>query len=306
MPAWANESGWANDFTIPGKEPPPGEDFFRIRYTMVGPDYFDVIGTRLLRGHGFDDRDQPNSQPVAVITETMAKSLWPGENPLGKTIIMGRSKPVEREIVGIAEDLRIASLYEKPEMYVYVPFSQQQTGFALLLAEVEGDPELVFSAVRKQVAEIDPSLPVLGSSSMQAHMDRILEDERMYTSVGLWLSGLALLLGGVGLYGVVALVMTRRTKEVGIRLALGARRGSVLVQVIGTGLRLSLCGIVMGIAGSVAVSRYLESRLYGVDSYDMLTFAVVAGLLIVVAVLASLVPAWRASYVDPIIALRCE
>jgi predicted permease len=306
MPAWGNESGWASDFTIPGKEPPPGEEFFRIKYTMVGPDYFDVIGTRLLRGRGFDERDQPNSQPVVVITETMARSLWPGENPLGKSILMGRTQPVEREIVGVAEDLRIASLYENPEMYVYVPFSQQQTGFALLLAEVEADPELLFSIVRQQVAEIDPSLPVLSTSSMQAHMDRVLSDERMYTSVGLWLSGLALLLGGVGLYGVVALVTTRRTKELGIRLALGAGRGSVLRQVVGKGLHLSLLGIGLGIAGSAAVNRFLESRLYGVGGFDPVTFAVVTVVLIVVAVLASLVPAWRASYVDPIIALRYE
>ncbi|MFH1573074.1 MAG: FtsX-like permease family protein, partial [Acidobacteriota bacterium] len=306
MPAWGNESGWAGDFTIPGREPPAGEDFFRIRYTMVGPGYFDVIGTRLLRGRGFDERDQANSQPVAVITETMANSLWPGENPLGRTILMGRSEPVQREIVGVAEDLKIASLYDDPEMYVYLPFSQRRAGFALLLVEVGGDPEHVFSPIRKQLTAQDPSVPVLETSSLRAHMDQVLQDERMYASVGLWLSGLALLLGAVGLYGVVALVATRRTKEVGIRLALGARRGNVLRQVIGNGLRLALGGIALGVAGSAAANRYLASRLYGVGGFDLLTFVIVTGTVIVVALLASSAPAWRASRVDPMIALRYE
>ncbi len=306
LPAWANESGWAADFTIPGRQPPPGEDFFRIKYTMVGPGYFDVIGTRVIRGRGFDERDQATSQPVAVITETMAKTLWPGENPLGRTILMGRKDPVRREIVGVAEDLKIASLYDDPEMYVYLPFSQQGTGFALLLVEVEGDPEHVFSPIRKQLAELDPSVPVLATSSMRAHMDRVLQDERMYASVGLSLSGLALLLGGVGLYGVVALVATRRSREVGIRLALGARRGNVLRQVIGNGLRLALGGVALGVVGSAAANRYLASRLYGVGSFDLPTFVIVTATVIFVALLASAAPAWRASTVDPLVALRYE
>ncbi len=212
LPAQGNEAGWAASFTIPGKEPPPGKDAFEIRYTMVGPDYFEVMGTRILSGRGIGEGDLPGSAPVAIVSETMARRMWPGENPLGRRIRMGRAQPVDREIVGVAEDIRISGLYEPPEMYVYVPYAQQQQGFGLLLVETAADPSAVIAPVKQQIAAVDPKVPVLTVSSMADHMDLLLYDDRRNAWIGLAVAGLALTLGAVGVYGVVSLVTARRRK----------------------------------------------------------------------------------------------
>ncbi|HEX9093728.1 MAG TPA: ABC transporter permease, partial [Coriobacteriia bacterium] len=156
LPAQGNEAGWSAEFTVPGKQPPPGDDMFKIRYTMVGPDYFPLMGTKILRGRGIGVEDKPDALPVAVISDSMARSLWSGENPVGRHIRMGRERPVDREIVGVAEDIRISGLYEPPEMYVYVPFAQNQPSFAMLLVETTGDASGIIAPVRRRIAEIDP------------------------------------------------------------------------------------------------------------------------------------------------------
>ncbi len=148
LPAQGNEAGWSASFAIPGHEPPPGREAFEIRYTMVGPDYFEVMGTRILTGRGIVDSDRADSAPVAVISESMARRFWSGESPLGRQIRMGRRRPIDREIVGVAEDIRIGGLYEPPEMYVYVPYSQNPQEFGLLLVEAEGD--LLIDRERRQ------------------------------------------------------------------------------------------------------------------------------------------------------------
>jgi hypothetical protein len=130
LPAQDNEAGWASEFNVPGKAPPPGEESFRIRYTMVGPDYFELVGTRILAGRGVGAIDTPESEPIAVVSRAMAERLFRGEDPLGKVILMGRERPVPRRIVGVAEDIPIADLYEEPEMYVYVPFAQHHRASA--------------------------------------------------------------------------------------------------------------------------------------------------------------------------------
>ena len=178
LPAQGNEAGWAASFTIPGKEPPPGRDAFDIRYTMVGPGYFEVLGTRIRSGRGITDTDLPDSAPVAVISETMARRFWPGEDPIGRRIRMGRARPVEREIVGIAEDIRISGLYEPPEMYVYVPFAQNRQGFGLLLVETENDAAAAIAPVKQRIAGVDAKVPVLTASSLAEHVDLLLFDDR--------------------------------------------------------------------------------------------------------------------------------
>jgi predicted permease len=306
LPAQGNEAGWAARFSIPGKEPPPGQDGFEIRYTMVGPGYFDVMGTRILRGRGITERDQPGSEPVAIVSESMARRFWPGDDPIGRRIRMGRARVIEREIVGIAEDIRVGGLYEPPDMYVYVPYSQNQQSFGLLLVEAAGDPSAVIAAVKRRVAEVDPNVPVLAVSSFAEHRDQLLYEDRRNAWIGFALGLLALTLGAVGVYGVVSLVTVRRTREIGIRLALGAERAQVLRQLLAKGAILAAAGAALSIAGGVAAGRLLRSQLHDVSPADPWSFAIGTAVLVGVAIASSLVPAWRASRLDPAVALRDE
>jgi predicted permease len=306
LPAQGNEAGWSAAFTIPGKEPPPGKDAFQIRYTMVGPGYFEVMGTRILSGRGILEDDRPASAPVAVIGETMARQLWPGEDPIGRRIRMGRAKPVDREIVGIAEDIRIGGLYEPPELYVYVPYAQAPQGFGLLLVEAGTDLSSVIAPVKERVAGVDANVPVLSVGSFAEHMNLLLYEDRRNAWIGLSVALLALALGAVGVYGVVSLVTARRTKEMGIRVALGAERGQLLRLLLGRGLTLAVSGAALGIAGGIAAGQLLRTQLHGISPADPWSIAAATVILVGVAVGASFTPAWRASRVDPVVALRDE
>jgi putative ABC transport system permease protein len=308
LPAQGNEAGWASEFVVPGKEPPRGEESFRIRYTMVGPDYFEVMGTRILAGRGIRASDTPESEPVAVVNQTMAERLFSGEYPLGKVILMGRTKQIARRIVGVAEDIKIADLYEEPEMYVYVPYAQDPQGFGLVLIETGGasEAETILPAARAEIARLAPDVPVLMTGSFDLHMRTVLYEERRDAWIAAGTGALALLLTTVGLYGLVAMVTNQRTREIGIRMVLGASRGEIVCLVVGRGLTLALAGSVAGILGGLAVSRYLESRIHGIDSHDPLSFALGAGMGIAVGLLAGLVPALRAARLDPAITMRAD
>jgi predicted permease len=306
LPAQGNEAGWAASFTIAGKEPPAGKSAFEIRYTMVGAGYFEVMGTRILSGRGIREEDGPDSPQVAIISESMARQLWPGESPIGHRIRMGRARPVDREIVGVAEDIRIGGLYEAPEMYVYVPYAQHPQSFGLLLVETAMDTAGVVAPVRRQIAALDAKIPVLAVSSFADHWERLIYDDRRNVWIGLAVAALALTLGAVGIYGAVSLVTARRTKEIGIRVALGAERRQLLRLLLGKGAALTATGTVLGIAGGLGVGRLLRSELHGVGPVDPLSAIIGISVLVTVALASSFVPAWRASRVDPAIALRDE
>ena len=306
LPAQGNEAGWSAEFVVAGKQPPPGRDMFNIRYTMVGPDYFRVMGTRILDGRGIGTGDRPDSAPVAVISESMARSLWPGESPLGRTIRMGRTRPVDREVVGVAEDIRISGLYEPAEMYVYVPYAQNQQSFGLLLVDMAGDPASVIPAVRRRIAEVSAVVPVLRVGSFAQHMELLLYEDRRNAQIALGIALLALVLGAVGVHSVVALVTARRTREIGIRLALGAERRQLLRLLLGRSAIIALVGAAAGIAGGVATGHLLRSWLHGLDPADFWSFGTATAVIVAVALAASVTPVWRASRLDPAVALREE
>ena len=306
LPAQANESGWAADFTIPGKEPSPGESYFRIKYTMVGPGYFEAMGTRILKGRGLLEKDAPDSPGVAVISATMAERMWPGEDPIGKTIVMGRKEPKPREIVGIAEDIKIAGLYEPPDMYVYVPFAQNPQGFGLLLVETDGSIDNIITPVKNGLAQIDKSLPILDIGSFDRHLNVVLFAERRDAWVAFGVSVLTLFLGMIGIYSVVSLIVARRRREIGIRIALGAERADVLRVVLGHVVRMTSVGLCLGLAGGVIAGRMLQSRLHGVNASDPWNLAVSAAILGSSALIAGFIPCWLSSRTDATQSLRAE
>jgi predicted permease len=306
IPAQGNEAGWAAAFTIPGKQPPAGKDAFEIRYTMVGPDYFAVMGTRVLRGRGITDADRPGAAPVAVISESMARQLWPREDPLGRHLTMGRRTPVEREIIGIAEDIRIGGIYESPEPYVYVPFAQHQQEFGLLLVESGTDASTLREPVKAMLASIDPAIPILSSTSFAQHMHLQLYEVRRNALVGLFTATLAAVLAAVGLFGLVSLVAARRTRELAVRVALGATRATLVRLLFWRGALLALAGGALGLMGGVAAGAVLAQQLRGVPPTD--PWSIAAGIIGtgMVVIVANVIPAWRASRVDPVAALRGE
>ncbi|HEX2343382.1 MAG TPA: ABC transporter permease [Vicinamibacterales bacterium] len=306
LPAQGNEAGWSASFRIPGKEPPAGKDAFTIRYTMVGPDYFAVMGTRILSGRGFADVDRPDSAPVAVISESMARQFWPGENPVGRRIQMGRQRPVNREIVGVAEDIRIGGLYEAPEMYVYVPFAQDAQSFGLLLVETAREPASIIDPVRRRITQIDAALPILQVRTFAEHMDLLLYEERRNAWIALAMALLALTLGAVGVHGVVSLVTARRAREVGIRVALGATRAQLVRLLIGRGAALAAAGGALAIGGGIAAGRLLSNQLHGIRPADAWSLVVGVVVCVAVALSATIVPVWRAARIDPAVALRDE
>jgi predicted permease len=306
LPAQGNEAGWASEFVVPGKDPPPGEESFRIRYTMVGPDYFEVMGTRILAGRGVVASDTPQSEPVAIVNRTMAERLFESEDPLGKVIFMGGPNPTPRRIVGVAEDIKIADLYEEPEMYVYVPFAQDLQSFGLLLLETDIKAQAVLPAARAEIARLAPDLPVLMTGSFALHMQTVLYEERRDAWIAAGTAALALLLTTVGLYGLVSLVTNRRTREIGVRMVLGAGRREIVRMVIGRGLALAFAGAVAGVLGGAAAARFLENRLHGIDGRDPWSFALAAGIVIAVSFLACLIPALRAASLDPATTTRAE
>jgi predicted permease len=304
LPAQANEAGWATDFRIPGVTPPPGEDAFQIRYDVVGPDYFETLGAGILKGRGVRDIDSPASAPVAVVNRCFAERMWPGQNPIGRHVIMGGRSRIDREVVGVVENGRIADLTEPPEPYVYVPFAQTPQGFALLLVETTGPPDSVFAPMRRSIAELDAEMPVLETGTLQAHRASILFEQRRDAHIGASVGVLGLLLGMVGLYGVMSLVTVARTKEFGVRMALGAQRSDVLRLVLGRAVGLAVAGTILGVATGLAGARLLESRLLGVAATDAVSFAGGAMCLLAAALAASAIPAYRASGVDPMAAIR--
>jgi hypothetical protein len=291
---------------IPGKEPPPGRESFNIRYTMVGPGYVDVMGTRILDGRGISEADRPGSAPVAVISQAMARQLWAGESPLGRRLRMGRERPVEREIVGVAEDIRIGGLHEAPEMYVYVPYAQDMQSFGLLLVESARDATDVATAVRRRIREIDSNLPILSISSFARHRDGLLFEHRRNAWIALAIALLALGLGAVGVHGVVSLVAARRTREIGIRMMLGGTRAQVLRLLLRRSTAQAIAGAGLALAGSLGAGRLLSSQLHGVDPRDPLSFCAGLAISVLVALGAGMTPVWRAVHQEPAEALRDE
>ena len=271
----------------------------------AGPRFFETMGIPLLSGRDLNSRDDDRAPRVAVISERIASALFPGKNFLGQRIEIGGSS---MEIVGVAKETRYNGLREPPSAMVYRPYLQMpDTWEELFLAiRTASDPETVVSLVRRELRDAAPNVPVFSLTTLEKQVDASLVRERMVSTLCTWFGGFALLLASIGLYGRLAYAVVERTREIGIRLALGARRSVVMWAILRDVLALVLCGIAIGLPLAVASATAIQSLLYGLAPFDPWTLSIVVITILAVAASAGYIPARRASRVDPMVALRYE
>ncbi len=276
---------------------------------MVTPGYFATMEIPMLRGRVFTERDNKDAQPVAVVNEAFARLFFPGADPAGAAIgkrFRRQQEGTLAEIVGVVKDGKIFSLGETPQPYVYFPIFQNYSGEVTLVARSTGDARALLTSMRSDVNALDATLPVYEVKTMEEHLGFSLFPMRVAASMSGAFGLLALALAGIGIYGVMAYAVSQRTREIGIRIALGARKSDVLRLIAGRGLTLVAIGLSIGLAAALLLTRLMESLLFDVSATDPLTFIAIASLLAFVALLACWIPARRAAKVDPMIALRCE
>jgi len=276
-------------------------------YCAASDGYFRALGIPLIRGRMFDERDTESAPHVALISESLARVRWPNQDPLGHTLEFGNMDGDLRllTIVGVVGDTHEDSLETPARPTIYVDIRQRPKGYFTVVMRADTDPSSVFSAARGIMRELAPDVPPRFRTFSQVYSASLGSRRFNLTLVGVF-AGTALLLAMAGIYGVIAYSVTRRTREIGVRMALGASPVNVLRMVLGQGMRTAAIGVVIGIAGSLMLTRTMQSLLFGVTATDPLTFAAVALALAAVALLACYLPARRATRVDPMVALRHE
>lgn len=289
---------------VVGYEPGAGEDM-EIASSFVGASYFEAMRTAIVRGRGLTEQDAPGGRAVVVVNEAFVRRYWPGRDGLGERLALGWDESeVVMEVVGIARDGKYASLGEAPTPYVFFPHRQLYRSQMAVVVRTESDPTALVAQMRRQVHALDPTLPVYDVKTLSAHLGTSLFPARAAATL-LGLTGaLALLLAALGLYGVLSYLVTLRTREIGVRVALGARREDVMRLVVGRGVKLAGAGLAIGLLASFGVTRFLSFLLYGTSPLDPATFAVVVALFAVVTLVAAWAPARRAASVEPLVALR--
>ena len=275
-------------------------------YCRVGPEFFRTMGVPLLAGREFAPQEREKEARVVIVNEAFARRFWPGENVIGKQFKFGGAEGDPWQIIGLAKDGKYVSLGERPRLLVYQPLLRDYSSLVNLVARTSSDPQTTLAAIRREVQSLEPTLPLYNVKTMQEHLSLPLFPARVAATVLGCFGLLALLLAAVGIYGVMSYSVAQRTREVGIRMALGAQRRAVLALIVRQGMSVALIGVGLGLALAFAATRLLADLLYGVSATDPLTFSIIALLLMMVALLACWVPARRATKVDPMIALRCE
>ena len=280
---------------------------------IVSPDYFRALRIALLRGRELTAADNVSGAPVVVINQTMARMFWPGKDPIGQQIWIGKpmgpaqSEPAPRRVVGIVADIRESALGDMPGQTMFIPYTQTKwNSAASFVVRPKAASLLSFPEIRSALHDVDPGEPLTQIQTMEQVVSASLNDWRFHAILLGIFGALALVIAAVGVYGVISYSVAQRTHEIGVRMALGAQRKNVLRLVLGNGVRLALFGVVIGLVVAVALTRLMANLLFGVSATDPLTFAAVAVLLILVALLACYIPARRAMRVDPMVALRYE
>ncbi|HEU5451898.1 MAG TPA: ABC transporter permease [Terriglobales bacterium] len=287
---------------VEGRNVPPGQEP-EVEFRRASSGYFRTMGIPTLQGRTFNDSDRLNTATVMVINQEAAKRVWPGEDPIGKRVNWGGSWAT---VIGVVGDVRQFGLDAAAAPEVYISFDQGPPSNPLLVIRSASDPASLAAAVRAAIREQEPGMGIYGVETMESVVSATVAPRRVNTMLMATFAGLALLLAAVGVYGLLSYAVTQRTAEIGVRVALGAAQRDVFRLVMGSAGRLALLGLAIGIAGALAASRLLRSVLFGVSPADPLTFVIVPLVLIVVAFLASYLPARRAARIDPVVALRAE
>lgn len=293
-------------FSIDGAEPPPGETSFPADYNVIGGDYFEALGVPLVAGRPFraSDADGPE---VVIINQTVAQRFWPDENPVGRRLRLGSSTAAEAEIVGVAADAKYRSLGEEPRNYLYLPLSHNyEPAMTVVVRHDDGAGDVVAAALRAAIRELDRDLPVASEYAVADYIGISLLPQRIASAVTAVAGVVGLLLVGIGVYGITAFSVAQRTRELGVRRALGAERRDIVRLVVGEGVRLAAGGVAVGWLLSLGAGRLLQGLLPGVSPADPWVFGLVPLFLLAVVALGSLAPARRAVRVDPMTALRAE
>jgi putative ABC transport system permease protein len=283
----------------------PADDPSADRYS-VSPGYFRAMRIPLIAGRTFTDDDRRSTQPVAVISETFARTIWPGEDPLGKLIRMGDPKSPAKVVVGVVGDVLHDALDAPHSMQAYLPNTQMTDSGVVIVVRAVGNPTSLQKIAAAQVAVIDPTQPISALSNVKDIVAASLLTRRFATFTFIAFAGIALLLTSVGIYGVVSYLVGHRTREIGIRMALGAQQMEVLKMVLRQGMKPALLGTVVGMTAAALLARVIASMLFGIRAVDAWTFATVPICILLIALLACYVPARRATKVEPTVALRYE
>lgn len=293
-------------FSIEGRPLPPPEERVEYPIEVVSPGFFETLQIPLVAGRTFTSQDHADAPRAVIINETLAKAGWPGQDPIGRRMRPGgeNSQSPWMLVVGVIKDVHRSEVTRpiRPELYLCSLQATPRT--QTLVVRTAGDPQAIFPAIRGEIQKLDPQLPLFAMGTLAGEVSETLTQPRFQATLFGGFAGIALLLAAIGIYGVTAHAVGQRTQEVGIRMALGARRGDVMRLLLGQHLRPALVGVVIGLAGALVLSRYLESLVYGVAATDPATFGFMGVSLLAVAVIACWIPAGRAMRVDPLIALR--
>jgi putative ABC transport system permease protein len=299
-------SSSSTEFTIDGHVPPPGREAFRAERATVDGGFFDAAGVTLVAGRTFNDGDRRDSQPVAIISQAMARRYWPDGDALGR--ILRRPDPADQDlmVVGVASDINVRSLGETPRDVVYVAYSQVEAPSYHFVIRVANDPARISPALIAATGRIDPDLQVMQSTTMAQHLAMSRLPSQMGAFVLTAFAAMAMALAAIGVYGMVRYMVATRTREVGIRMALGADAGGVTRLLATHGLRLVLVGGAIGVAASLLAARFLATLLYGVGTFEPVALIGAPLVLGIAAWLAAYLPARRASRANPLTALRTD
>ena len=282
----------------------PDAQAITASYTEAGPQYFRTLQIPVLRGREFNDHDTLHSPPVAIVSETLARLFWHGKAVVGSTVIVNRQP---RQVVGIAADIPLQNRGEPQQPYVYLPFWQNPAQLdARLCVRVKGDPVVMIPLLARAATRVDPDVPIAETIPLSVQMGGLISSLRITASFASYAAGLALLLSGLGVYGALAFSVSRRTKEIGIRVALGAKSAEILAMVMREGMTVVLFGAVIGIVLAAAGTGVIRHLLYGSGSGDFQMYGAAALFLAGIGLFACWIPARRAASLDPVTALREE